>query len=189
VRRDRIAPGEIAYRVLTPRWAWRPLSGAGAARNGGRFNRPGLETLYLATDPLTAIEEARQGLEVLTPVTLAAYLIGPVEVIDLTDVADPATLPDPWRDWSTPWKLIARVQGGTPPSWLCGDAALADRVPAIRYPSTRRAGGVALAVHTGLVPAGVLAVHDPNGDLPRDPSSWPRPVRFPDDVSTQGPLP
>ncbi|WP_245470224.1 hypothetical protein [Mesorhizobium sp. M7A.F.Ca.MR.362.00.0.0] len=35
-------PGDV-----TPKWAFLPTSGAGAAIDGGRFNRPGVEALYL----------------------------------------------------------------------------------------------------------------------------------------------
>jgi len=35
------------YRAHTPRWSFAPLSGAGAAVQGGRFNRKGIEALYL----------------------------------------------------------------------------------------------------------------------------------------------
>lgn len=37
----RLGPDEVFYRYLTPRWAFVPTSGAGAALDGGRFNRPG----------------------------------------------------------------------------------------------------------------------------------------------------
>ncbi|MDR0781320.1 MAG: RES family NAD+ phosphorylase [Pseudomonadales bacterium] len=39
------------YRVIAPAYAGTPLSGMGAARQGGRFNRPG----YLAIDAVTAL--------------------------------------------------------------------------------------------------------------------------------------
>ncbi|TIO05675.1 MAG: RES domain-containing protein, partial [Mesorhizobium sp.] len=38
---------------LTPKWAFLPTSGAGAAMDGGRFNRPGIEALYLGVHPST----------------------------------------------------------------------------------------------------------------------------------------
>lgn len=48
-------PISTLFRMLSPRWAFQPLSGAGAARQGGRFNRPGQQALYLSfstqTDP------------------------------------------------------------------------------------------------------------------------------------------
>ncbi len=41
----RIGPDDIFHRYLTPKWAFLPVSGAGAAVDGGRFNRPGVEAL------------------------------------------------------------------------------------------------------------------------------------------------
>lgn len=46
---------EAQYRILTPSWAHSPTSGAGAARKGGRFNRAGLEALYLSQSEETAL--------------------------------------------------------------------------------------------------------------------------------------
>ncbi len=45
------------YRMHVPRWAVAPTSGAGAAKYGGRANRPGVEALYLAMKTETAIHE------------------------------------------------------------------------------------------------------------------------------------
>ena len=47
--------GTTLYRAHTPRWADRPMSGAGAALKGGRFNREGVEALYLSLEELTAL--------------------------------------------------------------------------------------------------------------------------------------
>ncbi|HQY10259.1 MAG TPA: RES family NAD+ phosphorylase, partial [Burkholderiaceae bacterium] len=51
---------EVCCRVISPAYAGTPLSGMGAARQGGRFNRPGQEALYLALDETTALAEYRQ---------------------------------------------------------------------------------------------------------------------------------
>lgn len=51
---------EALYRVIAPRWSHASTSGAGAARKGGRFNRPGLEALYLSQTAETALSEIRQ---------------------------------------------------------------------------------------------------------------------------------
>ncbi|WP_429008470.1 RES domain-containing protein [Roseixanthobacter psychrophilus] len=51
-----LGPDEIFHRYLTPKWAFVPTSGAGAAIDGGRFNRPGVEALYLSRAPQTALE-------------------------------------------------------------------------------------------------------------------------------------
>lgn len=48
------------YRMHVPRWAVAPTSGAGAAKYGGRANRPGVEALYLAMKTETAIQEFQQ---------------------------------------------------------------------------------------------------------------------------------
>lgn len=55
-----LPPGTTLFRAHTPRWASRPLSGAGAAHRGGRFNREGIEALYLSLDELTALREYQQ---------------------------------------------------------------------------------------------------------------------------------
>ncbi|RUW26547.1 RES domain-containing protein, partial [Mesorhizobium sp. M1E.F.Ca.ET.041.01.1.1] len=57
----RVGPDEIFHRYLTPKWAFLPISGAGAAIDGGRFNRPGVEALYLSRSAQTALDEYKQG--------------------------------------------------------------------------------------------------------------------------------
>lgn len=42
-----IGPDAPFHRASTPRWAYAPESGAGAALAGGRFNRPGVKACYL----------------------------------------------------------------------------------------------------------------------------------------------
>jgi RES domain-containing protein len=64
-------------------------SGAGAAIDGGRFNRPGVEALYLSRSAQTALEEYRQGASIIPPTTLAAYKITLAEVADLSQGFDP----------------------------------------------------------------------------------------------------
>ena len=154
---------------MVPRWSHLPLSGAGSALNGSRFNRPGLETLYLGDSPLTALAEFLQDSPLLSPVVVASYVVGPLDVADLLE-AEPAD--DPWRDWKAPWRLIAVIQKATPPSWACGDAALAAGLNGIRYPSTRRQGGTALALYTEVIAPEKLAVYDPDGALPKTAQSW-----------------
>ncbi|TCM76351.1 RES domain-containing protein [Rhizobium sp. BK068] len=85
----RIGPNAVIHRYLTPKWAFLPTSGAGAAIDGGRFNRPGVEALYLSLAPQTALEEYRQGASITPPATLAAYKITLDEVADLSEGFDP----------------------------------------------------------------------------------------------------
>ncbi|QHL92072.1 RES domain-containing protein (plasmid) [Sphingomonas changnyeongensis] len=69
----------LLYRALNPRWARNPLSGEGAARYGGRFNRIGQPALYTSLAPETALREANQ-VGTLQPTMLVAYEadIGPL---------------------------------------------------------------------------------------------------------------
>nr|WP_281409665.1 RES domain-containing protein [Rhizobium laguerreae] len=81
---------------MTPKWAFLPISGAGAAIDGGRFNRPGVEALYLSGAPQTALEEYRQGASITPPATLAAYKITLGEVADLSEGFDPLHWDEAW---------------------------------------------------------------------------------------------
>ena len=73
-----------AYRMHLPRWAVAPTSGAGAAKHGGRANRPGVEALYLAMQPATAIDEYKQASTLLPPGTLTSYQVTVTPVVDFT---------------------------------------------------------------------------------------------------------
>ena len=165
------------YRYLTPKWAYLPLSGAGAASAGGRFNRPGVEALYLSTESDTALAEYRQGSSLPNPATLAAYEVVLPDVIDLFAGYNPAQWSDAWANWACDWRWIARVENKVPPSWQLGDEAIRSGARGLLFPSTHRAGGANLVVfNANLMPGDRLAVHDPDDMLPKDQRSWePRP--------------
>jgi RES domain-containing protein len=74
----------VAYRVHQPRWAFDPISGAGAAAEGGRANRKGLHALYLALDPQTALAEYQQRSSLLRPGTLVSYRISVQKIVDFS---------------------------------------------------------------------------------------------------------
>jgi len=78
----------LVYRAHHPRWAFTPLSGKGAKKYGGSFNRPGSEALYTSLDLTTAWMEAQQGFPFKPqPMTMVAYQ---VNCADITDLQDPA---------------------------------------------------------------------------------------------------
>lgn len=95
----------LLYRALNPIWAREPLSGAGAARYGGRFNRVGRAALYTSTAPETALREANQ-VGTLQPTTLVALRAEVGPLLDGRDAAalapfaiTPDALADPaWRE-------------------------------------------------------------------------------------------
>ena len=93
------SPSFFFSQTLTPKWAFLPLSGAGAATDGGRFNRPGVEALYLAVAAETALREYRQGASISPPATLAAYHISLDRVADLSGGFDPVVWDGEWDNF------------------------------------------------------------------------------------------
>jgi RES domain-containing protein len=169
----RVGPDEVFHRYLTPKWAYLPTSGAGAAIDGGRFNRPGIEALYLSRAPQTALEEYRQGASITPPATLAAYKVTLEDVADLSAGYDPAIWPAEWADWSCSWRNIARIDRKVPPSWNLADALITAGCRGLLFPSLRHAGGTNLVVFSAnLTLKDVVEVYDPDGRLPHDQSSW-----------------
>ncbi len=169
----RLGPDDVFHRYLTPKWAFLPLSGAGAAIGGGRFNRPGSEALYLSRAPQTALDEYRQGSTITPPATLAAYFVTLDRVADLSAGYDPAIWSAPWREWNCNWRKISRIDKKAPPSWLISDELIKDGFGGLLFPSLRHAGGTNLVIFTAnLTAADALKVHDPDRLLPSDQSSW-----------------
>lgn len=80
----------LLYRALSPVWAREPLSGAGAAKFGGRFNPMGVPALYTSLSPMTALREANQ-VGNLQPTTLVSYEVEIERVFDGRDLAALAT--------------------------------------------------------------------------------------------------
>jgi RES domain-containing protein len=123
------------WRMLDVKWQKEPLSGAGAARAGGRWNRPGEPALYLGQDHSAAIAEFHQ--DVLRPGTLAAYDVRSNAIVDLTDPATRQTLEIEASDLDCLWKTLWGVLGQVPPTWeiakrLCADGAHGALVPSIQ---------------------------------------------------------
>ena len=75
----------IVYRAHNPQWAWTPLSGEGARRYGGRFNRRGVPALYCSLSQITAIREATPLGRPMQPLMLCAYEVDAEPVFDATD--------------------------------------------------------------------------------------------------------
>jgi RES domain-containing protein len=86
----RLGPDRVFHRYHAPEWAGRLVSRAGAAVNGGRFNRPGAKALYLSLDPATALGECQQDASITPPGTLVAYRVDVPGVIDFSAGYDPA---------------------------------------------------------------------------------------------------
>lgn len=173
----KIAPvgaDEVFHRYLTPKWAFLPTSGAGAAIDGGRFNRPGVEAIYLSLSAQTALEEYRQGASITPPATLAAYKVTLAEVADLSQGFDLHIWDNTWKQWDCAWRQIARISNKIPPSWKLADLVITAGLRGILFPSLRHAGGTNLVVFpANFVESDKVAVHDPDHRLPKNQSSWP----------------
>lgn len=142
--------------------------------DGGRFNRPGVEALYLSRSPQTALKEYWQGASIVPPATLAAYKITLGEVTDLSEGFDPIRWGAAWADWDCAWRQIARIDKKVPPSWTLADMVIAAGLRGILFPSLRHAGGTNLVVFpVNLIAGDSIVVHDPDQRLPRDQLSWP----------------
>lgn len=74
------------YRALNPIYASDPLSGAGAAKYGGRFNTIGRAALYTSLKPEHALREANQ-VGALQPTTLVSYKARLDPIFDATDAS------------------------------------------------------------------------------------------------------
>lgn len=79
------------FRALNPLWARQPLSGEGARRFGGRFNRKGRPALYTALSVMGAVAEANQIGSPFEPVTLVCYHADLSDIFDATDPAHQST--------------------------------------------------------------------------------------------------
>ena len=113
----------LVYRAHNPQWSWTPLSGEGARRHGGRFNRPGVPALYTSLAPLTAIREAQPLGRPMQALMLCAYEVDAEPVFDTQDAARRTALGVNDADIACPtWE--AEMHAGKVPT----SQALADRL-------------------------------------------------------------
>lgn len=170
----RLRPISVArryWRMLAPKWAHDPLSGAGAALRGGRFNPPGTPALYMSEQFSTAVAEYEQDLGI-RPGTLCAYDVRSERIADLADAGvlemlgvDAATL-------RAPWKHVAFVEKRPPPTWSLCDLLLRENIDGIRVPSVQAVGFNLVLWRWNVEGAATVVALDPLRDLPADQSSW-----------------
>jgi RES domain-containing protein len=168
ITRD-LTHADILARALDPRWSWLPTSGAGAAKSGGRYNRVGLEAVYLSLDPATALAEYQQTAPFLPPATVASFHVV-ARVVDLTQFRpDDGYWDGLWAQWDTDWRDLLFQQHIEPPTWLLGDMAIAAGHHGILFPSVVHPGGnnVVLFPSTFGRDASLICL-DPDRRLPQD---------------------
>lgn len=164
------------FRGHDPAWSFSPVSGEGAAITGGRFNRKGEPTLYLALDIMTAVSECTQGFSHrLQPLTMCEYDVDCAEVADLRDEDGRKLHGVELADLACGWLTCLRDRREAP-SWLVADKLRNEDFCGILVPSFVPGAPV---VHHNLVlwrwghdlPHKVT-VYDPSGRLPKNQTSW-----------------
>ena len=122
----------VVYRAHNPLWSWVPLSGEGARRHGGRFNRRGVAALYTSLTPLAAVREAQSLGRPMQPLTLCAYNVDAEPVFDALNEETRQALSIGWNDLECPGWEADMLFGAVPAS-----QALADRLIAAGYVGIR----------------------------------------------------
>lgn len=167
------------YRAHDPRWSFQPLSGAGAAVRGARFNPKGTPALYLALDLVTAVAEANQGFALkLSPCLLCSYEVDCEDIADLRDDVGRRAHAVQLADMSCTWALDV-MEGREPASWRVVARLKAEGCAGLLAPSFAPGAGdgqhnLVLWAWSDRLPHKVV-VHDPSGRLPKNQLSWPEP--------------
>ncbi len=165
-----------AFRAHDPNWSWAPLSGAGAALKGRRFNWPGLETLYLSLSFNTVFREVSAGFaHRLTPYVLCSYDVDCQDIADLRADAGRAEWGVAFDDLACAWG-DALIVGAEPASWgvvrrLLAQGCAGALVPSFARGSTADDENLVLWRWGPDLPHRVM-VHDPTGKLPKNQLSW-----------------
>ena len=161
----------ICYRAHTPEWASLPTSGAGAAKNGGRWNAPGKQALYLAFDPLTAVKEANQQILDFIPVTLVRYQVsgGVIANYADTDFRKKHCLADDLN--AQPWwgPQFARALS---PSQKAAEQLSHGGFDGLIYQSTQAAGNNLVLWNWNESGGPKVVAEDKHGLLPKNRDSW-----------------
>lgn len=132
----------VVYRAHNPQWSWMPLSGEGARRHGGRFNRRGVQALYTSLTPLTAIREAQPLGRPMQPLTLCAYEVDAEPVFDSRDEAERTAFGVTESELRCETWESEMLEGRVPPSQVLADRLIAAGQVGMLAPSFARGASV-----------------------------------------------
>ena len=166
----------VCYRGHDPQWAFSPLSGAGAALKGGRFNPAGTPALYLGLSIEGVIAEMGHGLSRrFDPLTLCAYDVDCDDVVDLRTARGRKAVSVDDADVACAWSW-EMAHGREPASWQVSRRLIAADIAGIIAPSSARAARPRMANLVlwkwGAERPHRAAVFDPQERLPKDRRSW-----------------
>ena len=164
------------FRAHDPKWAFSPISGAGAALKGGRFNPVGVPALYLALTLSGMFKEMGHGFgHRFDPLTVCAYAVDVEDIVDLREDAGRVAAGVALDDLACPWAYDL-TRRRKPASWQVAERLIAAGSAGILVPSfaTGARPGLDNLVlwRWGADLPHRVTVHDPNGRLPKDQSSW-----------------
>lgn len=164
------------YRGHDPGWSFSPLSGEGAAKTGGRFNRRGQRALYLALDAITAVGECTQGFTLrMLPLLLCEYDVDIDPVADLRDGPGRRTHRVALADLGCGWLTHLRA-GTVAPSWKVADRlhrkGFAGILAPAFFPGATAANCNLILWRWGPDLPAKVSAYDPTGRLPKDQLSW-----------------
>ena len=168
---------QTCFRAHDPRWAFKPLSGDGAAIRGARFNPKGMPAIYLGLDIMTAVKEANQGFaHKIDPCILCSYEVACDDIADLRTVESRAEHSVQMEDLACGWFALLAA-GKEPPTWEIVRRLHSEGKAGILVPSF--APGATAEDHNLVLwrwdenPPHQVRVFDPSGRLPKDQLSVP----------------
>ena len=162
---------QLLWRAYVPQWAHDPLSGAGAALFGGRWNALGQPCFYAARELSTAWAEYNQGL-VQHPATIVRLVLSNARLADLTDESFCRVMTVKPAIHKTEWRA-AFDAGRVPKTHQVAKRLLDQDYDGVIYPSFMSHGGSCVALwrwNTENTPR--LRAIDPQRRLPKGPASW-----------------
>lgn len=166
----------VCYRAHDPRWAFRPTSGDGAARKGGRFNPKGVPALYLSLSITGVFVEMAHGFgHRMEPLITCSYDADVDDVADLTDAAERNAVGATLDDMGCAWAYdVAKRR--TPASWVLSERLRTAGAAGILTPSFATGAGPEIRNlvlwRWGPDRPHRVRVYDPSGRLPKNQLSW-----------------
>ena len=163
----------VAFRAHKPRRSWSPLSGEGARRRGGRFNRIDVPALYMSLAPLTAIREASP-IGRPQPITLCAYEIDAEPIFDAVSSRTRMAHAVTDLELDAPGWRLEMLSGAIPASQALADRLIAAGFVGMRVRSFAAGAGpddvnLVLWRWSDRPPSCVVVIDDEGRLLPGDP--------------------
>jgi RES domain-containing protein len=119
----------------------------------------------------TAFAEYHQDIQ--RPGTLCRFDVDAGPVVDLRDMKALQALGAARADLMCAWKEIHFIHKKTPSTWRISDQLIAAGVSGILVPSAQRLGGTNLVLwHWNDCADRKVVAYDPQGDLPKNQTSW-----------------